>query len=796
LNASVTSGGSEFENLTLDPTVAVVVSDTIDTVTVTLGASSVSEGEDITITASVLNAPQSTDLEVTLDNGEVITIAVGQTSGSVTFVNPGSSGDTFTYAISSATGGNYEDLDTTDTVDVNITAPPLSASASDVSADEEVLVDGVTGNESYTSQISVSGGAGDIVSAVIDGSTNTNGSWSVSATGLVTYTLTTAYSHADGNGENIAENVDSVTITVTDSSGSTAQVIVNADVIDDVPVSLSAGAPSNAVVDGSGVVTSGDITFDPGADGLGEIVFAGTNGAAATNTVGEQLYLDGEPLVLVGAGTGTLSLQTADGTVAMTVTIVNDGNGDITYEINPLQIITDTLQTAQIDFSGFSGGNSSIYAIVDGFTGSASGLDVVFTSVVNDSNGNHTVNTNANLLGAGAGQDIDFDGTTGDVVTLSLQQGVSVTGSGGNAVVTQGTEAFASAIIIPVDAIDANATVIVTFTNTVDGSTYSQTYSIADMVADPTGTYDYIIDIAANEIGFMFNEVAISAGSTDGNSASFKLGQFSLAEEVAGEPVDLQFDIVGSDADGDSTSGTISFTLTPPGSAPVAIDLDGDGLEYLSLQADVVFNDQSTGESVNTAWVASDDGLLVIDANNSGTVDTTSEYVFTEWSETAQTDLEAIAEVFDTNQDGVLDAQDERFDEFAVWQDADSDGVTDEGELSSLTDLGIESIELTYREGSEDRVDGEGDVTVFGQANVNYVDGSTTTAEDVSFAVEAADLLSEEDDLTALLSDESASEGGEASGPSRSDASAIDIAQLELTLNFDHNESDSFDQPE
>jgi hypothetical protein len=258
------------------------------------------------------------------------------------------------------------------------------------------------------------------------------------------------------------------------------------------------------------------------------------------------------------------------------------------------------------------------------------------------------------------------------------------------------------------------------------------------------------------------------------------------------------------DSDGDiasrifniQLSGSSDGAFSSGSSAPIAIDLDADGLEYLNLESGVQFTDSESGKTTQTAWVAPDDGLLVIDANNSGTVDSSSEYVFTEWSDSAQTDLEAIAEVFDTNQDGVLDAQDERFDEFAVWQDADSDGVTDEGELSSLTDLGIESIELTYREDSEERVDGEGDVTVFGQANVNYEDGSTTTAEDVSFAVEAADLLSEEDDLTELLSDESASEGGEATGPSRADAAAIDIAQLELTLNFEHNESDSFDQHE
>lgn len=177
-------------------------------------------------------------------------------------------------------------------------------------------------------------------------------------------------------------------------------------------------------------------------------------------------------------------------------------------------------------------------------------------------------------------------------------------------------------------------------------------------------------------------------------------------------------------------------------------------MEYLSREAGVVFTDQGSGESVNTAWVAGDDGLLVIDANNSGTVDESREYVFTEWSENAETDMEAVAEVFDTNQNQMLDAGDEAWSQFAVWQDADSDGVTDEGELLSLGDLGVESIALTYREDSEAGTAADGDVVIFGQSEVTWQDG-VTIAEDTSFAINAADLLQGEDaeevDLASFL---------------------------------------------
>ena len=104
------------------------------------------------------------------------------------------------------------------------------------------------------------------------------------------------------------------------------------------------------------------------------------------------------------------------------------------------------------------------------------------------------------------------------------------------------------------------------------------------------------------------------------------------------------------------------------------------------------------------------------------------EYVFTEWSETARTDMEAVAEVFDTNQNQMLDAGDEAWSQFAVWQDANSDGVTDAGELVSLDDLGVESIALTYHETSEASEAADGEVKIFGQSDVTWDDGEVTIA--------------------------------------------------------------------
>ncbi len=81
----------------------------------------------------------------------------------------------------------------------------------------------------------------------------------------------------------------------------------------------------------------------------------------------------------------------------------------------------------------------------------------------------------------------------------------------------------------------------------------------------------------------------------------------------------------------------------------------------------------------------------------------------------------------------VFDAADARFAEFQVWQDADQDGITDPGELMTLAEAGIVSIDL-------DRVPTGNEVSPFGDDNVllstssfTRADGTTGEVGDVAF---------------------------------------------------------------
>ncbi|WP_158616489.1 immunoglobulin-like domain-containing protein, partial [Legionella septentrionalis] len=140
ISISSASGGN-YEQLDTSDTATITVQDTIDTTTVTLGDVTVNEGGTITLTASVNNAPQ-TDLTLTLSNGEIITILAGQTSGSVTFAAP--TDDAYldagsqTISISSAAGGNYEQLDISDTATITVqdTIDTTTVTLGDVTVNE------------------------------------------------------------------------------------------------------------------------------------------------------------------------------------------------------------------------------------------------------------------------------------------------------------------------------------------------------------------------------------------------------------------------------------------------------------------------------------------------------------------------------------------------------------------------------------------------------------------------------------------------------------------------------------
>ncbi|MEZ5996460.1 MAG: cadherin domain-containing protein [Hyphomonadaceae bacterium] len=167
--------------------------------------------------------------------------------------------------------------------------------------------------------------------------------------------------------------------------------------------------------------------------------------------------------------------------------------------------------------------------------------------------------------------------------------------------------------------------------------------------------------------------------------------------------------------------------------APIVLDLDGDGLELVDFAgSSVQFDMDGDGVLDRSGWVSADDGFLAIDRNGDGQITGGQEIAFAQDLDGAVSDLEGLR-AFDTNANGFIDAGDERFGEFLIWQDANQNGVSDLGELTALAESGVVAINLTLTPtGQTPAQDSEN--VVYGTTSFVRADGSVGTAGDIFLA--------------------------------------------------------------
>lgn len=142
---------------------------------------------------------------------------------------------------------------------------------------------------------------------------------------------------------------------------------------------------------------------------------------------------------------------------------------------------------------------------------------------------------------------------------------------------------------------------------------------------------------------------------------------------------------------------------------PLVLDLNGDGVHLID---NVYYDHDGDGIANNGQWVSPEDGLLVLDRNNNGNIDNGTElfgdHTPVDGGGRPSNGYAALA-TYDKNNDNIINEEDEIYNELKVWRDTNSDGISQNDELFTLSDLGINAIPLSYDNLQGVYIDNNGD---------------------------------------------------------------------------------------
>ncbi|WP_413793513.1 retention module-containing protein [Pseudomonas sp. N4] len=366
-----TTGGTGIA-VTVPTTPAVTqITDTIDTTTVTLTAgNTVTEGGQITYTATLTN-PAQTPVTVTLSNGSVITIAAGQTTGTVNVDTPANdvynNGSTVSTTITGATGGNFENLvpstapavttitDSADTTGLTLTASNTITEGGQITYTATLTNPAqtpVTVTLSNGSVITIAAGQ---TSGTVNVETPANDVYNNGSTVSTTITGATG-----GNFENLVPSTAPAVTTITDSADTTGLTLTASNTVTEggqitytATLTNPAQTPVTVTLSNGSVITiaagqtSGTVNVDTPANDVYN------NGSTVSTTITGATGGNFENLVPSTAPAVTTITDSAD-TTGLTLTASNTitEGGQITYTAtltNPAQTpVTVTLSNGSI----------------------------------------------------------------------------------------------------------------------------------------------------------------------------------------------------------------------------------------------------------------------------------------------------------------------------------------------------------------------------------------------------------------------------------------------------------------
>ncbi|MDO9418471.1 T1SS-143 repeat domain-containing protein [Pararhizobium sp.] len=736
LKGLVYTNTSDNPTTNVDRVVTIVVNDGTDnsiahTATITVNASNdapvlagplaatVAEGGPHVLTSAELGYtdPDNGDSEVVfqisnLSHGLIYNANATATSftaaelqaGKITFVHDGSEGPAASFSVKVEDGN--QDGSTPIASTFNLTVTPVNDAPSapvDVNTVDNIVAE----NSTVGTVVGITAQSTDVDSAVTYSLTNNpNGLFAINATtGVVTVAAALDYETATSHQITVQASDGSLTafsqmtINVTDIVENAAPVVPSKSIQVDYDASRAVAGWGDP--NGSATMLSIPVLalLHGATDAEGNsLTVTSVTGSGATlsanheyvlfpyNTAGSFTYTVFDGFNSVTA-TANVALLTTDASAAGTAG--NDFLVDVSlgggYFIgnDGSDILVSNNQNGAYFYGDGQGTNFGNGAGHDLLIGSDQGGDQIFGG-----KGNDTLygRAGADILGGEDGNDVLFGGVAKD----------SLSGGAGNDTFKWGSEALSAANS---DKITDYAT-----NERIDVSSLLGNVALAGYVKILQVGNDLVVKIDQNGGGNSYVEAYRLTGAATSGVTSVNVFYDGVDHQIA------------------------AAAWTSVGD-PIILDLDHNGVLLSSLDNGVTFDINADGHADKVGWTAGTDGILAFDVDGNGTIDDGSEIFSPDFAGGKYVDGLAALATLDTNHDGKIDADDTDFSKLLVWQDLNHNGISDQGELSSVTAHAITSLSLDAT-----AVNGEiGGQAVLAEGHYSLADGSTGSFVEVAF---------------------------------------------------------------
>jgi Ca2+-binding RTX toxin-like protein len=528
----------------------------------------------------------------------------------------------------------------------------------------------------------------------------------------------------------LSDNVENLTLTGSGAINATGNALNNV---------ITGNSADNLLSGGKGddtyyVQSSTDVVveyLDEGKDKVISTVTYALQANVENLTLSGSTSISGYGNALDNVIVGTILGNTLKGEDGNDI-LIGDGGGDVLIGGAGTDTASysnaDSAQKADLTTSSNNSGNAAngdTYTSIENLTGSS------FSDTL-------TGNSGANVIDGGLGADA-MAGVAGDDTYIVNDAGDTVTESA-----SAGTDLVQSTISFTLGTNIENLTL--TGTASINGTGNTAANIMVGNSGDNTLVGDQGDDSldggSGNDvlIGGAGNDALIGGDGTDIATFSGDKASYSILT-LGGVVLITDNDKTTDGDDGTDTVTGVEIAQFKGGaqiniSAPIVLDLDGDGVELSNRGANNAAIDlDGDGVSDKTGWIGSGDGFLVIDRNGDGKFTDASEFSFVNDKPGAKSDLDGLS-AFDSNADGLISSLDQSYSKFLVWQDANGNGVADSGEIKTLTETGISSISLAGV--ATNKAWDWNDSVVINTGSFQRSDGTTGALADVAFLYEGS----------------------------------------------------------